>query len=71
MIHPTSTKCCWSLLKTVLNDKKYHLFHVYLTITSMLLILKKNVKSSTIINLISNKSVFTVKIDFTNRKVIS
>ena len=37
----TSSKCYWSLLKTLRNDKKYHLFRLYFIIRSTLLILKK------------------------------
>ena len=43
----TSTICYWSLLKNILNNKKYYVFHLYFTITSILLILKKRVKYST------------------------
>ena len=41
----TSTKYYWSLLKTLLNDKKYHLFDLYFITTSTLLNLKKRVKA--------------------------
>ena len=43
----SSTKCYWSLLKTLLNDKKCHILYLYFTVTSTLLIFKKPVKSST------------------------
>ena len=55
----TSLKCYWSLLKTLLNDKKYHEFHLYFITTSTLLILKKRVKSSTLVLLSSVPSYLT------------
>ena len=55
----TSTKCYWSLLKTLLNDKKYHVFRLYFIITSMLLILKKILKSSILFLLSSVTSDLT------------
>ena len=55
----TSTKCYWSLLKTLLNDKKIHVFHLYFIITSTLLTLKKRVKSLTLFLLRSVPSYLT------------
>ena len=44
----TSTKCYWSLLKTILNEKKYHAYLLFFIITSMSLTLKKRVKFLTL-----------------------
>ena len=44
----TSTKCYWSLLKTLLNEKKIPCIPPNFTITSTLLILKKRMRSSTL-----------------------
>ena len=57
--HDLQNHLYWSLLKALLNDKKYHAFHLYFIITSILLILKKKVKSPTIFWLSSVPSYLT------------
>ena len=39
----TSPKVYWSILKTILNNKKYLAFHQFITITIILLILKRRI----------------------------
>ena len=43
----TSPKAYWSILKTVLNNKKYLVSHQFIIITIILLILKRRLRSST------------------------
>ena len=43
----TSPKAYWSILKTVLNNKKYLVSHQFILITIILLILKRRLRSST------------------------
>ena len=49
----TSTKCYWSLLKTILNEKKYLAYLLFFIITSMLLTLKKRVRFLILFSLIN------------------
>ena len=55
----TSTKCYWSLLKTILNEKKYHEYLLFFITTSMSLILKKREKFLILFSLINALSYQT------------
>ena len=47
MDHTTSPKAYWSIMKTILNNKKYLVFHQFIIETIILLILKRRLRSST------------------------
>ena len=61
-VHPRSSpKAFWSILKTFLNNKKYHVSHIFIMKINLLLILKAKLKFLTLFNELLSSMNFSKK----------